>query len=94
MRSGQWQLQDAKAQFSRLIDAALRGEPQHVTRRGRNAVVVLSAEAFEAFEALQRSANAEAPSFIAHLLARPNVKAKGDISFERAPLKLREIDLK
>ena len=37
----QWALQDAKNRFSALVDAALRGEPQTVTRRGAPAVVVL-----------------------------------------------------
>lgn len=66
-----WRLQDAKAQFSALVDNALRGVPQHVTRSGKRAVVVLSEQAFEA---LQRGAasRAHAPvSFVEHLLAIP-----------------------
>jgi prevent-host-death family protein len=43
-----WRLQDAKSQFSALVDNALRGVPQHVTRRGKQAVVVLSEQDFEA----------------------------------------------
>lgn len=66
-----WRLQDAKAQFSELVDNAMRGVPQHVTRRGKQAVVVVS----EAdFETLQRSAanRAEKPrGLIEHLLAMP-----------------------
>ena len=69
-----WRLQDAKAQFSALVDNALRGVPQHVTRRGKRAVVVLSESDFEA---LQRSAasRAAAPpvSFVNHLLAIPKL---------------------
>ena len=30
---GEWKLQDAKNKFSALVDAAIAGEPQHVTRR-------------------------------------------------------------
>lgn len=66
-----WRLQDAKAQFSALVDNALRGVPQHVTRSGKPAVVVVSEQDFEA---LQRSAAGRAqanPSFIGHLLAMP-----------------------
>lgn len=66
-----WRLQDAKAQFSALVDNALRGVPQHVTRRGKQAVVVLSEQDFEA---LQRSADSRAiksVSLIEHLLAMP-----------------------
>lgn len=71
-----WRLQDAKAQFSALVDSALRGVPQHVTRRGKQAVVVLSEQDFEA---LQRSAanaasNKSKPlSLIDHLLAIPKL---------------------
>ena len=39
MRS--WQLQQARGQFSSLVDAALTEGPQRVTRRGRQAVVVV-----------------------------------------------------
>lgn len=80
-----WRLQDAKAQFSALVDSALRGVPQHVTRRGKQAVVVLSEQDFEA---LQRSAanaagNAAKPmSLIDHLLAIP--KATHTIEKEAA----------
>jgi antitoxin Phd len=67
-----WRLQDAKSQFSAVVDNALRGVPQHVTRRGQRAVVVLS----EAdFEALQRSAAGQAAtrlSLIDHLLTMPS----------------------
>ena len=34
-----WQLQEAKNRFSALLNAALDGEPQTVTRRGVPAVV-------------------------------------------------------
>ncbi len=38
---GEWKLQDAKNKFSALVDAAIAGEPQHVTRGGKPAVVVV-----------------------------------------------------
>ena len=37
-----WQLQEAKAHFSELVEAALQKGPQTVTRRGEKAVVVLA----------------------------------------------------
>jgi antitoxin Phd len=46
-RRGPWQLQDAKARFSEVFDLAAKGEPQTVTRRGKDAVVVLSREQYE-----------------------------------------------
>lgn len=91
--SAAWRLQDAKAQFSALVDGALRGVPQHVTRRGKQAVVVLSEQDFEA---LQRSAanatsnKAKPVSLIDHLLAIP--KAAQDVEVERLDVQLREID--
>jgi antitoxin Phd len=42
MRS--WLVKDARAHFSDVIDGALRGEPQRVSRRGKGAVVVVSEE--------------------------------------------------
>lgn len=36
-----WQVQDAKARFSELLDAAINKGPQIVTRRGVEAAVVL-----------------------------------------------------
>ena len=39
-----WQLQDAKARFSQLIDDTLEKGPQMVTRRGIDTAVVVSAE--------------------------------------------------
>lgn len=42
-----WKLEDAKNQFSRVVREALAGEPQRVTRGGRDAVVVVAAEEYE-----------------------------------------------
>jgi prevent-host-death family protein len=39
-----WQLQDAKARFSELIEATLREGPQVVTRRGVETAVVVPIE--------------------------------------------------
>lgn len=37
-------LHEARAAFSKVIDRALAGEPQRVTRHGRDAVVIVSEE--------------------------------------------------
>ena len=37
-----WSLQDAKNSFSAVVDAAVKGRPQTVTKRGKPAVVVVS----------------------------------------------------
>ncbi|MDA8230844.1 MAG: type II toxin-antitoxin system Phd/YefM family antitoxin [Magnetospirillum sp.] len=83
---GRWSLQDAKNSFSRVVDAALGGVPQTVTKRGRPAVVVLSVAEYERLN--QRQAP-EAPSFIDHLLAMP----RDGCAFERAPVRPRDVDL-
>lgn len=42
-----WALAEAKNRFSELFDKALRDEPQRVTGRGKDEVVVVSAETFD-----------------------------------------------
>jgi prevent-host-death family protein len=44
MKSNIWKLRDAKTQFSKLVRQARAGEPQIVTVRGEEAVVVSAAE--------------------------------------------------
>ena len=63
-----WNLQDAKNRFSAVVDAALGGEPQHVTRRGKPAVVVVSTAQYDR---LQKAAGGAGVSFTGHLLAFP-----------------------
>ena len=84
----QWALQDAKNRFSAVVDAALAGEPQHVTRRGKPAVVVLSVKDYNL---LRNKPYGNAPSFIEHLLAIP--KGGDELEFERIPLAPHSLDL-
>jgi antitoxin Phd len=39
-------LNAARAEFSKLVDRALAGEPQRVTRHGKKAVVIVSEDAW------------------------------------------------
>jgi prevent-host-death family protein len=41
-------LNEARAEFSKLVERALAGEPQHVTRYGREAVVIASEDQWSA----------------------------------------------
>jgi prevent-host-death family protein len=41
-----WQLQEAKARFSELVQKAIDEGPQTVTRRGKPSVVVLSVDEY------------------------------------------------
>lgn len=52
---GFWQLQEAKARLSELVDRALQGEPQVVTRHGHKAVVVVDYETFAQISGQRRS---------------------------------------
>jgi prevent-host-death family protein len=85
MHTTSWRLQDAKNQFSKVVDAALHGEPQHVTRRGRDAVVVVAAADYQR---MLRHERADSPGFVAHLLAMP----QDDGEFSRANLGLRDTE--
>ena len=51
----EWALQDAKNKFSALVNAALAGEPQRVTRRGQPAVVVLAEDEYERLCRMEKS---------------------------------------
>ena len=81
-----WPLQDAKNQFSAVVNAALDGEPQRVTRRGRPAVVVI---AVEDYERLCQAEKAGAPDFIQHLLSIP--RGGPDDLLDSPALKLRDV---
>lgn len=64
----EWPLQDAKNRFSALVNAALAGNPQRVTRRGKPAVVVLAVQDYERLCHLEK---AKAPVLSELLLAMP-----------------------
>ncbi|MDE2668746.1 MAG: type II toxin-antitoxin system Phd/YefM family antitoxin [Chloroflexota bacterium] len=49
-----WQVQDAKARFSELLDASLADGPQIVTRRGIEAAVLVSIDQWRKLEERNR----------------------------------------
>jgi prevent-host-death family protein len=61
-------LQDAKNRFSAVVDAALAGRPQEVTRRGKPVVMVVSVEEYRR---LLRAAGGQRESFADHLMTFP-----------------------
>jgi prevent-host-death family protein len=77
-----WSVQDAKNQFSAVVEAARRA-PQTVTKHGKPAVVVVDADDYERLRKLEK---ARAPSFKDHLLAMP----QDDGSFERVEIEFRD----
>ncbi len=50
-----WQLQEAKNQFSQVVENALTQGPQTVTRHGEPAVVVVAAAEFRKTKARRKS---------------------------------------
>ncbi len=66
-----WELQDAKAKFSKIVEDALKIGPQYVTRGGLKSVVVVSVEDYE--ELISNK-----PSFKEFLLNYPKL----EINFE------------
>ena len=81
----EWSLQDARNKFSALVNAALAGEPQRVTRRGQPAVVVM---ATEEYEHLCRLEKADAPTLGELLLEIP----QDDQEFKRLSIPARPVD--
>ena len=81
-------LQDAKNRFSAVVEAALAGHPQEVSRRGKPAVVVLS---IEEYRQLVSAAQRARPSFKAHLKSFPGLPDEDETP--RMDLELRDIDL-
>ena len=80
-----WQLQEAKNRLSAVVDTAIAGEPQQITRRGTPVVVVVAAEDYERFRRLTKSS---LPSFNELLLQMP----QDDGEFDRLPLQARGFD--
>jgi len=75
-----WQLQDAKAKFSRVVNLACDGEPQMVTRNGKPAVYIVSAEDYKKNK----------PSLKEVLMNSPHKDI--DLKIERSKDTLREIE--
>jgi prevent-host-death family protein len=79
-----WSVADAKARLSEVIDRALSQGPQTITRKGRKAVVVVSAEEWE--RKTKRTGN------LAEFFAGSPLRGSG-IPIERTKDDPREIDL-
>ncbi len=82
-----WQLQNAKARFSELFRKARAEGPQWVTRQGKDAVVVLSAEEFQRLSARLRQPDSLVDFFAKSPLAAAN------LDFERPADYGREVEL-
>jgi prevent-host-death family protein len=76
-----WQLQEAKAKFSELVQKTLDEGPQTVTRRGKDVVVVVSAEEY-------RKLAARRPSLLEVLMSGP----EGELELPPRAVQEREVD--
>jgi antitoxin Phd len=86
-RATTWQLQTAKARFSELFQKARLEGPQWVTRQGKDAVVVVSAEDFERLKRRSRQ-----PESLVEFFAKSPL-AGANLDLERSDDYGREIDL-
>jgi antitoxin Phd len=86
MDRAEWSLQDAKNSFSAVVDAACKGTPQMVTKRGKPAVVVLSVAEYERLTGKAKNRT----SFIDHLLTVP--QGDDEFEFERVQIKPRDVN--
>ncbi len=81
-----WQVQDAKARFSKFLDDAIKKGPQIVTRRGTKAAVLVP---YEEWRRLQDAARpglkelllAAGPRFDDLISDRPTIKRRAPIEF-------------
>ena len=85
-RGRAWKLEEAKARFSELVRLARSVGPQHVTVRGQDAVVVVSAETFAAL-----MPSARQPSL--HVLLSTSPLRHVDLAPEGGPMPVRDVPL-
>lgn len=78
-----WQLQAAKQQFSQLVERARREGPQVVTKHGKEAVVVVSAEEY-------RRLRGSGPSLVEFIRTAPDFD---QLELDRAPDRGRDVEL-
>jgi antitoxin Phd len=81
-----WALQDAKNRLSEVVDAALLGQPQIVTRRGVETAVILS---HDDYTRLLGDRDKGSQSFAEYLVNGPAVESNESELFERIQLKPR-----
>jgi antitoxin Phd len=78
-----WQLQAAKQQFSELVERARREGPQIVTKHGKEAVVVVSAEEY-------RRLRGSGPNLVEFIRIAPDFDK---LELNRAPDRGRDVEL-
>lgn len=84
MSRGMWTVAEAKAKFSELVDTARVSGPQTITKNGRTAVVVVSAEEW--------ARKAHRPGNLAEFFAESPLRGSG-LQITRAKDRPRDVDL-
>ncbi|HEV3153222.1 MAG TPA: type II toxin-antitoxin system Phd/YefM family antitoxin [Candidatus Baltobacteraceae bacterium] len=79
-----WPLQDAKSQFSEVVQRALEGNPQCVTKHGKDAVIVIS------YDSLLKVVRPKQNLFD---FFRSSPLVGADLDLQRLPGAIREVDL-
>lgn len=85
MKSRVWQLQEAKSRFSELVDTVILRGAQTVTKHGKPAVVVISAEEYQRTLAPKKSLAAAlraCPEDLAPLLGKRVKRVARKVHFE------------
>jgi antitoxin Phd len=90
IRAREWSLQDAKNKLSEVVDAAVHGLPQLVTRRGVKTAVVMSYKDYTRVATIVETPH---PSFEDFLGAIPKHEKDVEDEFERIQIVPRDIDL-
>ncbi|HET7127451.1 MAG TPA: type II toxin-antitoxin system prevent-host-death family antitoxin [Gaiellaceae bacterium] len=78
-----WQLQEAKQRFSELVARARSEGPQRVTKHGREAVVVVAAEEYDALVG-------DEPDLLAFIRSAPDFEL---LELDRAADRGRDLEL-
>jgi prevent-host-death family protein len=79
-----WKLADAKNKFTEVFNKALAGEPQFISRRGEEVVVMSKRDYDKATKKSPKKKN-----FIEHLLSMPQIE---ELDLTREPWRERDID--
>ncbi|MBB3590340.1 prevent-host-death family protein [Rhizobium sp. BK529] len=83
----QWQVQDAKARFSEMLDASLEEGPQLVSKRGEPKAVLISVDEWERLKQRARPTAKEVllapePRFELDIPPRGGLKRRKPVVFE------------
>jgi antitoxin Phd len=79
-----WQLQEAKARLSELVESVQRDGPQEITRRGEPSAVLVSHKDYERLRSRK-------PRFVEFMKSSPLAGLELELSRDKSPA--REVDL-